>query len=131
VSIVKIAHAIREEARRIAARVKSPKRRFNRTPEMAAVILSEATGGDFSGKDILDSDCPRLEINGQFLFNDDHIIARAERLLDVAPVLTPASSPPRGDKPVGNFFPQRKTHALAERASSARRPPRVRITRAT
>ena len=61
---------------------------------MAAVILAEATGGDFSAEDILASNCPRLEINGRFLFNDDHIIATAERLLDEAQVVTPHQPPP-------------------------------------
>jgi hypothetical protein len=60
---------------------------------MAAVILNAATGGDFSAEHVLNSDCPRLKINGRFLFGDADIIALAERLLTESPVLNPQPYP--------------------------------------
>jgi hypothetical protein len=89
-SNIRIAHAVLVEARRVACGVKSPKRRFNRTPEMAAVILCEATGGCWSPEEILHSDLPRLMLNNRGarpLFADADILALATRLLDEASVI--------------------------------------------
>jgi hypothetical protein len=93
--LLEIAQSVQDEARRVAAGVKSPKRRFSRTPEMASVILGEATGGDWSHEDILHSSLPRLMISDKrrtMLFADEDILALAERLLDEALVLTPEPS---------------------------------------
>jgi hypothetical protein len=63
---------------------------------------------DFSAEHVLDSDCPRLEINGRFLFGDADIIALAERLLTEAPVLNPQPYPSAAFSP-----PQKRNAAKA------------------
>jgi hypothetical protein len=120
--LLEIARALKEEARLVACGVQSSKRRFNRTPEMAALILNEATGGDCGADDLLGSDCRRLKMGENFLFSDDDIIALAERLLDASPVITPAPSRHRGDEPVSNFFPPPQ-NARSGRAGVSRAPP--------
>ena len=120
--LLEIARALKEETRLVACGVHSSKRRFNRTPEMAALILNEATGGNHGADDLLGSDCRRLKMGENFLFSDVDIVALAERLLDASPVITPASSRPRGDEPVSNFFPP-PPNARSGRADGARGTP--------
>jgi hypothetical protein len=94
--LLEIAYSVQDEARRVAASVKSSRRRFCRTPEMAAVIIGEATGGGcWPPETILNSSLPRLMLGDKrrtMLFADEDILGMAERLLDEALVLTPAPS---------------------------------------
>jgi hypothetical protein len=100
--LVEITRAVDEEAKRVAAGVTSARRVYTRSPEMAAVIVSEATGGCYSPEDIENSGLPRLMLHDRGkrpLFADADLLALAEKFLDAGKVITPDPRPRRGRKP--------------------------------
>jgi hypothetical protein len=84
--------ALREEAPAISARVNSDKRRFRRTPTMAAAILNEILGLELGEEHILASPCPRLMIVDDYC-SPTRIWPNGRNACSTRPWLSPGLNP--------------------------------------
>jgi hypothetical protein len=91
--LYEVALSVKAEADKIAEVVQHPKRKYRYTPEMSALIVNAATGGQCDANDILASACPRMQVDGMSLFADEDLFLLAEEVLDAAPVIIPNRKP--------------------------------------
>ena len=80
-SISEIARSIQAKAREVADRVNHPNRKYRRTRDEAAAIISEATGVPYSPETLRKSACPYISMAGRVLYSDEDLIELATGIL--------------------------------------------------
>jgi hypothetical protein len=94
-SIVETVRELVDEARAFADSVQSPKKKYRRTRDEAAVLLNEATNGRFTGDWLRRTDCPYVMIGKRAMYADDDLALLARHILDNALPRRAAPSAPR------------------------------------
>ena len=75
---------IKAEAARFAAKIKHKNREYKRTRLMAAMMISEAIGADYSEEQLRKSGCPYIRVRRTPLYRDGDLQNLAEGILDGA-----------------------------------------------
>jgi hypothetical protein len=75
---------VRAETQRFADKIKHKNREYRRTRAMAALMVAEAVGANYSDEKLRKSGCPYLSVDGTPLYRDQDLRALAESILDRA-----------------------------------------------
>jgi hypothetical protein len=75
---------VKAETQRFADRIKHEKREYRRTRAMAALMVAQAIGVDYSEEKLRKSGCPYLSLDGTPAYRDRDLRALAESILDRA-----------------------------------------------
>jgi hypothetical protein len=69
------------EARKVADRVDHENRKYRRTREQAAAIVSTAIGVPYGGESLRKADCSYISVAGRVLYSDQDLIELATAIL--------------------------------------------------
>jgi hypothetical protein len=75
---------VKAETQRFADKIKHGNREYRRTRAMAALMVAQAIGVDYSDEKLRKSGCPYLSIDGTPAYRDRDLQALAESILDRA-----------------------------------------------